>query len=92
MAKALSVAEVEAHFSECVESALQDGYVMITRYGKPVAAIVSFEDLEQLQRIRAARQGGGLANLAEGWENPNELAEELDMIVQERYGYIAEPN
>lgn len=54
---------------KCIDLALQDGHVLITRYGKPVAAIVSFDDLEQLQRIRAARETGGLADLAEGWEN-----------------------
>ncbi|NJM27886.1 MAG: type II toxin-antitoxin system Phd/YefM family antitoxin, partial [Pseudanabaena sp. RU_4_16] len=63
----LSADQVKAHFSECIDLALQGGHVLITRYGKPVAAIVSFDDLEQLQRIRTARETGGLADLANGW-------------------------
>lgn len=56
----------------------------ITRYGKPVAAIVSIEDLEQLQRFRAARLTGGLANLAEEWEDADEFSQELDKVVRDR--------
>ena len=89
MGKSLSVAEVKAHFSECIDLALQDGHVLITRYGKPVAAIVSFDDLEQLQRIRTARETGGLADLANGWEDADTFAQELDKIVAERYSNIS---
>jgi prevent-host-death family protein len=65
MGKALSVAEAKAHFSECLETALQEGYVLITRYCKPIAAIVDIKELVQLQRLRVALEGGGLADLAE---------------------------
>jgi hypothetical protein len=68
--------------------ALQDGHVLITGYGKPVAAIVSFNDLEQLQRIRTARETGGLADLAEGWEDADIFAQELDKVVAERYSNL----
>lgn len=85
----LSADEVKAHFSECIDLALQGGYVLITRYGKPVAAIVSFDDLEQLQRIRTAKETGGLADLANGWEDADTFAQELDKIVAERYSNIS---
>ena len=86
MVKILSTAEVKAHLSDSIESALQEGCVVITRYGKPIAAIVSYEDLEQLQRLRAARQMGGLADLAQGWEaeEADEFARDLDNIVRQR--------
>ena len=67
MTKILSTAEVKARLSESIDLALQEGYVVITRYGKPVAALVSYEDIRQLQRLRSARQRGGLANLSENW-------------------------
>jgi prevent-host-death family protein len=84
MTKILSTAEVKAHLSESIDLALQEGYVIITRYGKPVAALVSYEDLMQLQRIRSANQTGGLAGLGEDWEDSEEFAGELDQIVRER--------
>ncbi|MFM6405303.1 MAG: type II toxin-antitoxin system Phd/YefM family antitoxin, partial [Microcystis sp.] len=84
MTKILSTAEVKARLSESIDLALQEGYVVITRYGKPVAALVSYEDIRQLQRLRSARQRGGLANLSENWEDSEELAEELHNILDER--------
>lgn len=82
--KALSVAEAKAHFSECIENAVNEGYVLITRYGKPIAAIVDLQDLEQLMRLRSARETGTLANLGSDWEDADEFAQILDEIVQER--------
>lgn len=88
MSKSLSTAQIKAHLSESINLAIEKGFVTITRYGKPVAAIVSYEDLKQLQRLRAARLGEGLANLAEEWEDADELAQELDKVVQERHQNI----
>jgi prevent-host-death family protein len=65
MTKILSTAEVKAHLSESIDLALQEGSVIITRYGKPVAALVIYEDLVQLQRLRNANSTGGLASLGE---------------------------
>ncbi|MDJ0637013.1 MAG: type II toxin-antitoxin system Phd/YefM family antitoxin [Xenococcaceae cyanobacterium MO_188.B29] len=82
--KALSIAEAKAHFSECIDMAVNEGYVLITRYGKPIAAIVDLQDLEQLMRLRAARETGTLANLGNDWEDADEFAQILDDIVQHR--------
>lgn len=90
VSKALSVAEAKAHFSECIETALEEGYILITRYGKPVAAVVDIQDLAQLQRLRAAREAGSLADIAEGWEDADEFAQILDEIVQDRDRSIPE--
>ncbi len=43
--------------------------VVITRHGKAVAAIVRPENIEQLDRVRAAGPEGGLASLAGGWDD-----------------------
>jgi prevent-host-death family protein len=88
MTKSLSTAQIKAHLSESINLAIQEGFVTITRYGKPVAAIVSYEDLEQLKRLRAGRLGGGLANLAEDWEDAEEFAQDLNKVVQERHQNI----
>lgn len=89
MSQALSIANAKAHFSECIETALEKGYVLITRYGKPIAAVVDIQDLAQLQRLRAAREAGSLADIAEGWDDADEFAQMLDEIVQDRYRSIS---
>lgn len=86
----LAVAEAKAHFSECLEAALKEGHVVITRHGKPIAVIVDIEYLVQLQRLRAAREGEELAELASGWQNADEFAQVLDKTVQDRHGWIPE--
>jgi len=48
----ISVAEAKATFSECIRKVEAGNSVLITRRGKPVAALVSPSDLEQLERLR----------------------------------------
>ncbi|MDF1591858.1 MAG: type II toxin-antitoxin system Phd/YefM family antitoxin [Desulfobacterales bacterium] len=74
MEKNISVAEAKATFSECIRSAEAGSAVLITRHGKPVAALVSPSDLEHLERLRKAGPESGLASIAGGWENSEELA------------------
>jgi antitoxin (DNA-binding transcriptional repressor) of toxin-antitoxin stability system len=52
--------------------------VLITRHGKPVAALVRPRDLEQLERLRRAGPEGGLASIVGGWEKSDELVKILD--------------
>jgi prevent-host-death family protein len=80
MARDYSVAEAKAHFSSCVRSAEGGDPVVITRHGRRVAAIGPAEDLERLDRLRAAGPEGGLASVAGGWANSDELARELDRL------------
>lgn len=76
--KLLSVAEAKARFAEQIREVEKGEPVVITRHGKPVAALVRPEDLEQLERLRAAGPEGGLASIAGGWEGSEELARILD--------------
>lgn len=78
MSRHLTVAEAKAKFSSCVRSAEEGTPVVITRHGKPVAAVVPAEDLERLRRLRAAGPEGGLASVAGGWRGSEELADALD--------------
>jgi antitoxin (DNA-binding transcriptional repressor) of toxin-antitoxin stability system len=52
--------------------------MLITRHGKPVAALVRPADLEHLERLRKAGPESGLASIAGGWENSEDLAAILD--------------
>ena len=78
MEKNISVAEAKATFSECIRKVEAGSAVLITRHGKPVAALVSPSDLEHLRRLRKAGPESGLASIAGGWENSEELATILD--------------
>jgi prevent-host-death family protein len=75
MSKNLSVAEVKATLSECLRDVERGESLLITRHGKPVAALVRVEDLEHLERLRSAGPEGGLASLAGGWEGSDELVQ-----------------
>ena len=78
MSKEGSVSEIKARFSEFVRSAQRGEPVVITRHGRAVAAIVGSEELETLQRLRAAGPEGGLASVAGGWEDSDDLVRILE--------------
>lgn len=78
MEKNISVAEAKATFSDCIRKVEAGNTVLITRHGKPVAALVSPSDLEHLDRLRKAGPDSGLASIVGGWENSEELASILD--------------
>jgi len=62
MAKPVSVAEAKSRISELVGEAAYGGErFLIERRGKPMAAIVSAEDLSRLESAEAATGGGLLA-------------------------------
>ena len=71
--KALSLAEAKATLSEVIREAEAGSPVLITRHGKPVAALVRAEDLATLERLRSAGPQQGLASIAGGWDGSDEL-------------------
>jgi len=85
MEKSISVADVKATFSECIREVEAGSSLLITRHGKPVAALVRPVDLEHLERLRKAGPQSGLASIAGGWEGSEELAEILD--TSSRHGH-----
>ena len=78
MEKSISVADAKATLSECIRQVESGSFVLITRHGKPVAALVRPGDLEPLERLRKAGPENGLVSIAGGWENSEELAEILN--------------
>lgn len=77
MARTFTAARAKAAFAECVRAAEAGEDVVITRHGKTVAALVSADDLRDLQRLRAAGPLAGLAGLAGGWKGSDELVGRL---------------
>jgi prevent-host-death family protein len=82
MNKEISLAEAKATLSKCIREAENGKPVLIKRHGKPVAALVRPQDLDHLERLRKAGPEGGLASLAGGWEDSEELARHLDESVR----------
>ena len=72
-----SIAEAKSRLSKWVRQAEHGEAVLITRRGRPVAALVSAGDLAALQRLRAAGPDAGLAGLAGGWDGSDELVERV---------------
>lgn len=73
----LAVAEAKATFGECLRRAEHGAPVVVTRHGTRVAAIVSVEDYDRLLRLKAAGPPGGLASVAGGWAESDELVEAI---------------
>jgi prevent-host-death family protein len=71
--KVLSVAEAKATLSDAIRDIEHGGTVVITRRGKPVAALVRAEDAAVLARLQAAGPQSGLASIAGGWKDSDEL-------------------
>jgi len=80
MTKTVPIAEAKATLSRWIRTAEQGEPVVITRHGRPVAALVPAEDVERLERLRAAGPEAGLAGLAGGWEGTDELVRRIEEL------------
>lgn len=76
------VAELKARLSEYVSlSASRGERIVITRRGKPVAALVGLEDLQTLSQ---AEKRKGLSELIDRWEDFEDIAGSIDRIYRSR--------
>ncbi len=91
MDKSISVAEAKATFSECIRRVEAGSPLVITRHGKPVAAIVQPGELEQLERLRKAGPERGLASIAGGWKDSEELVKILALSSRQGQRDIPDP-
>ena len=73
MAGTVSAAEIKVRFGTYLREAEHGQPILITRHHKPVAALVPAEDVQQLQRLRAAGPQAGLAGVAGGWKGSEEI-------------------
>lgn len=72
----ISTAEAKGHLSELIaKSAYNRERFIITRRDKPVAALVSLDDLRVIEQYEERQ---GLASIAGRWEGFEEVAEKLD--------------
>jgi prevent-host-death family protein len=84
MRRTISIAAAKARLTDCVRVAENGDAVVITRYGRPVAALVSTGLLQEVERLRAVCPRGGLASLVGRYDDGAELARELHRIVKHR--------
>ncbi|ETX05718.1 type II toxin-antitoxin system Phd/YefM family antitoxin [Candidatus Entotheonella palauensis] len=85
MAKRISATQAKAQLSALLSEVAYGGqHIIIERRGKPLAALVSVEDLEQFEQYRAnsAKPQGALA-LVGAWRDMDDA--ELDAIIDEIY-------
>lgn len=88
VARRISAAQAKAHFSALVAEVAYGGeHYVIERRGKPLAALVSVDDLQRLEQLRPpARRQGALA-LVGAWREVEEQA--LDTLIAEIYAQRA---
>lgn len=84
MGKTRSVADAKSHFADCIASAEAGEPVVITRHGKPVAAIVRVEDLAKITSFGEDSPESGLAGIMGTWDDEG-IVEVLDDIVAHRH-------
>ena len=85
MHKRISAAQAKAHLSDLMAQVAYGGeHYVIERRGKPLAALVSVDDLERLEQGRAtsARPQGALA-IVGAWREVDD--QDLDALVADIY-------
>ena len=83
MARKLSAARAKSQLADCLRKAENGEAVIITRHGKPVAALVGI-DRVALPRRKGARNGSGLAGLVGGWKGSEDLVRALTKLRRTR--------
>ncbi|MBT9582740.1 type II toxin-antitoxin system prevent-host-death family antitoxin [bacterium] len=86
--KTFTAAQAKSHFADSLRAAEEGGVVVITRYGKPVAALVHFSELENLDRLRNQSSQDGLGGLLHRWDDANEFTQPLDQIERSSSGTL----
>lgn len=78
MTTSISIAKAKAHISELIaKSRFSRERFIITKRDKPVAALVSLEDLKILEQHKETQ---GLASIAGQWQDFDEVSEAMGDI------------
>ena len=84
MPRTVTASVAKNKFGDCLRDVEGGEHIVITRYGEPVAALVTVDELERLRRLRAASPADGLAGLVGKYSDGDGFAEALDAVVAER--------
>jgi len=77
MTRQLSAAQAKSRLADCLRKAEHGESVIITRNGKPVAALVAV-DRVTLPKPKPGRTSAGLAGLAGGWKGSEDIVKSLE--------------
>jgi prevent-host-death family protein len=89
MAKSFSTADVKARFSEMISKVVYGhDRLVVLRRGKPVAALVSLQDLRRLEELDAAEKRPAdvhpIMRAFGGWADRDDLDALVDEIYEDR--------
>jgi prevent-host-death family protein len=84
LTKSVPASDVKENFAEHVRSVEEGETVVVTRYGRPVAVLLSASRYERLERLTAPAAEAGLAGLIGRWDDGDELADEVERVVRAR--------
>jgi len=88
VAKRISAAQAKAHFSALVAQVAYGGeHYVIERRGKPLAALVSVDDLQRLEELGALSRPRGALALVGAWREVEER--DLDALIADIYAQRA---
>lgn len=77
MTRTVTASEAKANLGEWIRIARAGEPVVVTHHGRPVAALVAYDDLARLERLRASGPDAGLIAVAGGWNGSGALADAL---------------
>lgn len=84
MTKKIAVSEAKENLPRYLREIRTGESVLITRYGRPVAALVSLESLARLEESSEEAPEKGLAGLAQRWNDGDELADDMARLTRRR--------
>lgn len=85
MSKNIGVAEVKKSFSTVIsEVALKGEHFVIEKKGKPMAALVSLQDLQQIERGTEKKRKKGLLSAIGAWEDFEGIEDMVSEIYRQR--------
>jgi len=71
----ISVAEAKSHFSEYISKvAYADKRIIITKRGKPIAALVS---VEEIKKLKSSEESKGLGEIIGKWVNFEDMEDNV---------------
>jgi len=78
----VSIAEAKSNFSEYISrTAFSNEKIIITKRGKPIAALVSIDDIN---KIYSKKETEGLIKAVGKWKNFDEIEPEIEKIFKKR--------